>query len=225
MRKLRAVLIDDQEIVLNTLKVFLTIRNYEVLSYTRAAVCPIREGKGNFCSTDYPCTDVIITDFTLPGMNGLELLQEQLTHGCKLARENKAVMSASLDEECHKQIQQRGYAFFQKPVELSHLSVWLDECEKRVDLSAPLYSRRKETRHATHYEVRCLVDGTNDLVNGITINISDGGLCLELAAPLMERETVRIDTAHALIACRTASVEWVSRNQDGLYLAGLSCLH
>ena len=223
MRKRRAVVIDDEEIIVHLLKDFLSTRNYEVISYTRPVVCPIRDEKRNLCNTDYPCADVIITDFRMPGMNGLELLQEQSTHGCKLTRENKAVMSGHIDQESYKQIKRLGYAFFQKPIEFSEVSDWLDECEKRVDLSEPLGSRRKETRHVTHYEVRCVVNRTNELVNGMTINISDGGLCLKLAVPLMTRQTIDIDTAHPIIACRTASVQWVSRNQDGSYLAGLAC--
>ena len=223
MRKLRAVVIDDEKIIVHLLKDFLSTRNYEVISYTRPVVCPIRDEKGNLCKTDYPCADVVITDFRMPGMNGLELLQEQSTHGCKLARENKAVMSGHIDQESYKQIKRLGHAFFQKPIEFSEVSDWLDECEKRVDLSQPLGSRRKEMRHATHYEVRCLVDRTNELVNGMTINISDGGLCLKLTTPLMKRQTIRIDTEHPDIACRAASVQWVSQNQDGSYLAGLSC--
>jgi CheY-like chemotaxis protein len=188
-------------------------------------VCPIRDEREKNCSTDYPCADVIITDFKMPDMNGLELFREQSTRRCKLTRENKAVMSGYIDEESHKQIQQLGHAFFQKPIAFSRLSAWLGECEKRVDLSKPLCSRRKEVRHATYYKVRCLVDRTNEFLNGMTINISDGGLCLALSVPLMTRQTIHIDAAHALIACRTASVQWVRQNRNGLYLAGLSCLN
>ena len=223
MRKRRAVVIDDEEIIVDLFKDFFSTREYEVLSYTSPVVCPIRDENGNLCNTDYPCADVIITDFKMPGMNGLELLEEQTGHGCRLKRENKAVMSGNLDEENHRKIKQQGYAFFQKPINFSKFSAWLDECEKRVDLFQPLGSRRKETRHATRYGVRCLVDRTDKTVDGITVNISDSGLCLKLAIPLMTSLTIHISTAHAIIACRTASVRWVSRNTDGSYLAGLSC--
>jgi len=225
MRKRRAVVIDDEEIIVYVLRDFLSTRNYEVLSYTRPVVCPMLDQRGNLCNTDYPCADVIISDFALPGMNGLDLLQAQLMHGCKLTTENKAVMSGYIDEGCLEQIKRQGYAFISKPIEFSQLSAWLDECEKRVDLSKPLGSRRKETRYATYYEVRCSVDRTNEILHGVTINISDGGLCLKLAAPLRARQTIHIDASHTIIACRTASVQWVSRDQDGSYLTGLSCIN
>ncbi len=223
MRKRRAVVIDDEEIIVNVFKDFFSTRNYAVLSYTMPVVCPLRDEKGNLCNTDYPCADVIITDFEMPHMNGLELLQEQSKHGCKLQRENKAVMSGHLDEESHRKIKQLRYAFFQKPIDFSKFSAWLDECEKRVDLSQPLGSRRKETRYAIYSEVRGLVDRTDETVEGITVDISDSGLCLKLAIPLMTGQIIHISTAQAIMACRIASVRWVSRSPDGSYLAGLLC--
>jgi DNA-binding NtrC family response regulator len=223
MRKRRAVVIDDEEFIVEVLRDFFSTRGYEVLSYTNPIVCPIRDEKGNSCNTDYPCADVIITDFKMPGMNGVELLEEQSRHGCKLQRENKALMSGYLDAETYRKIKQRGYTFFQKPIDYSELSAWLDECEKRLDLFQPLGSRRKETRQEMHHEVQCLVDRTDTILDGITVNTSDSGLCLKLAAPLMTSQIIHISTAPSLIACRTASVRWVSRDPDGSYLAGLSC--
>jgi FixJ family two-component response regulator len=223
MRKRRAVVIDDEEIIVNLLKEYFLIRNYEVFSYTSPVVCPLRDENWNLCNTDYPCADVIITDFKMPRMTGLGLLQEQFRHGCKLTTENKAVMSGHLDEESYRKIKQLGYAFFQKPLDFIKLSIWLDDCEKRVDLSQPLGSRRKEPRHAIRYEVSCLVDRTEETVDGITLDISNSGLCLKLENPLMISQTIHISTAHPIIACDTASVRWISKHSDGSYLAGLSC--
>ncbi len=223
MRKRRAVVIADEEIIVDLFKDFFSTRKYEVFSFTSPVVCPICEKNGNLCNTSYPCADVIITDFNMPDMNGLELLQEQSKHGCKLRKENKALMSGYLDKESYRKVKQLGYAFFQKPIEFSEISAWLDECEKRVDLSQPLGTRRKERRHAIHYKVRCLVERIEETVDGITLDISDSGLCLKLKTPLMTSQTIHITTADAIIACRTASVRWVNRTPDGSYLTGLSC--
>jgi response regulator RpfG family c-di-GMP phosphodiesterase len=223
MRKRRAVLIDDEEIVVNMFKDFFSTRRYEVLSYTRPVVCPFPDENRYLCNTNYPCADVIITDINMSGMNGLELLQEQSRRGCKLKNENKAVLSKYLDEESCRKINQLGYAFFHKPIDLSKFLAWLDECEKRVDLSQRLASRRRERRHVTHYDVQCLFGSTGETVNGITVNISNSGLCLKLMVPPRTNQIIHIRTIHTLMACDTASVRWVSRNPDGSYLAGLSC--
>jgi len=223
MRKRRAVVIDDDEVIVNLFRDYLSTRNYEVFSYTVPVVCPLRDENWNLCNTDYPCADVIITDFNLPRMSGLGLLQEQARHGCKLLIENKAVMSGFLDSESYRKIKLMGYAFFEKPIDFPRLSAWLDECEKRVDLSQPLGSRRKEPRHSIQYAVRCLIAPTDETVDGVTLDISNSGLCLKLENPLEISQTIHISTALAVIACDTASVRWVGQGPDGSYLAGLSC--
>lgn len=223
MRKRRAVIIDDEESIIDLFKDFFSTRGYEVLAYTTPVVCPFPDENGNRCNTDYPCADVIITDFSMPGMNGYERLLEQSRRGCKLRKENKAVLSGYLDDESHLEIKQLGYAFFQKPIDWLKIVKWLEECEKGVDLSKPLVSRRKELRHITHYEVQCFLDSTDETVHGITEDISDSGLRLKLMVPVETNETIHISTQHAIIACATASVRWVSRNPDGSYMAGLSC--
>jgi FixJ family two-component response regulator len=226
MRKRRAIIVDDEEIIVQMLTNFFSARNYEVLAFNRAVVCPIQDKNERPCSTGYPCADVLITDFSMPGKNGLEMLAEQEQQGCKLIKENKAVMSGFIDDEHYRQIKSLGYAFFQKPFDFSVFSAWLDACETRMNLSDPLATRRKEIRHAIHqYNVQCLVDLTNELVNGKVVNVSTDGLCLQLDAPLMRKHKIHIDTLHPGLSCRTASVQWVTRNQDGSYLTGLSCLH
>jgi hypothetical protein len=71
-------------------------------------------------------------------MNGIELLQKQSQRGCKLDKRNKSIISGYIDEDTNKEIQKLNYSLFDKPIELSELSCWLSECNKRIDLSIPL---------------------------------------------------------------------------------------
>jgi hypothetical protein len=71
-------------------------------------------------------------------MNGIEFLNAQTQRGCKLDNRNKAIISGQMDNEQKKIVDRLGCKFFQKPFKLSDLSDWLDECEKRMDLSEPV---------------------------------------------------------------------------------------
>ena len=136
MRKIRIIIFDDDVVTLRLLKILLTDRNYEVLSFNEPIICPIYEKNTGNCTKDNQCADIIITDFEMPKMNGSELLQKQSERGCKVDIRNKAIISGNIDNE--NVIKKLGYAFFKKPIELSELIEWLNECEKRVDLSLPL---------------------------------------------------------------------------------------
>ena len=52
MRKWRAVVIDDEEIIVHLLKDCLSLGSYEVLSYTGPVICPISYEKIKRCSVD-----------------------------------------------------------------------------------------------------------------------------------------------------------------------------
>jgi hypothetical protein len=74
----------------------------------------------------------------MPRMNGIEFLQAQTQKGCMLDNRNKAIISGQMYNEQKKMVDRLGCKFFQKPFKLSELSEWLDDCEKRMDLSEPL---------------------------------------------------------------------------------------
>ena len=65
----RVLLVDDEEMVITSIRAFLSLETeYEILAYTRSedALRRIEEGP----------VDVIITDYLMPKMNGLQLLAE-----------------------------------------------------------------------------------------------------------------------------------------------------
>lgn len=138
MRKRRAIIYDDNEVILEMLKSFLANRGYEVLCFDGPSECPIYEEDARSCPKTHKCADLIITDLKMPRMTGIELLRQQAERGCKLDRKNKAIISGYAEEEDFEAIRELGCAFFKKPFELSDLSEWLEECEKRTDLSLPL---------------------------------------------------------------------------------------
>ena len=138
MRKPRVMLYDDDQIVLDMLKLFFIRRGYEVFDYIAPVVCPLKKNPSESCDNFQPCVDVIISDYQMPKMTGIELLQNQSKNGCKVATKMKVIMSGYSDENIIAQCNELGYSFFQKPFTFSKLSAWLNEHEKHFDLSQQL---------------------------------------------------------------------------------------
>jgi CheY-like chemotaxis protein len=140
MRKLKVIIFDDEATVLNLLKRWLSKKGCEVITFDEPTVCPILEKNTKDCLKENQCADIIITDFKMPRMNGIELLQHQSQKGCWIDISHKAIITAYMDDEIKRAIEKLGCAFFEKPFQLSEISDWVSDCEKRIDLSLPLCS-------------------------------------------------------------------------------------
>jgi CheY-like chemotaxis protein len=223
MRKPRAIIFDDEIFVLNMLKDFFLMRGYEVLSSSDpTSICPLYGDGGDACKNDHPCSDIMVTDFNMPGVNGVEILEYQARKGCKLDIRNKSVISGYIDDRNRQRVSQLGCNFLQKPFTLYALSEWLSACEKRIDLGNPLSTRRKEDRYESHREVTFRVGSTDQLFTGIAINMSPSGLCLKIPAPLRREDIVSLHAGH-FHSCQQASVRWVKKIDSNSYIAGLHC--
>jgi len=223
MRKPRVIIFDDEVFILNMLRDFFLMRGYEVLSYNDpTSICPIYGNGGNLCSSHDRCCDVMITDFSMPGVNGVELLEFQNRKGCRLDIRNKAVISGYIDDQNRTRVRQLGCSFFQKPFNLHELMEWLAACEQRIDLGQKVATRRKEQRFDSDREVVFRVPDSDAVYTGIAVNASTTGLCLKVPAPLQREQTIRFH-ASPFHSCSNASVRWVTRIDNGAYLAGVHC--
>ncbi len=223
MRKPRVIIFDDEVFILNMLKDFFLMRGYEVLSYSDpTSICPIYGKGGDLCSSHDRCGDVMITDFSMPGVNGVELLEYQSRKGCKLDIRNKAVISGYIDDQNRMRVRQLGCTFFQKPFNLHTLMEWLAGCEQRIDLSQQVATRRKEQRFDSDREVVFRVPDSDGVYTGIAVNTSPTGLCLKVPTPLHREQTINLH-ASPFHSCSNASVRWVARIDTGAYLAGVHC--
>ena len=138
IRKLRVNIFDDDVSNLKMLKSYLFRKDYEILTFDRPLVCPGNGAKSEKFSISNACADVMITDYQMPEMTGIEMLLQQVQRECKIDIRNKIVMSADLDAKGQKTLDGLGCTFFRKPFKLNELSACLDGCEKRIDLSKPL---------------------------------------------------------------------------------------
>jgi FixJ family two-component response regulator len=223
VRKRRAIIFDDEDLVLNMLTDVFQMRGYEVIGFREASdVCPLQGGDAAGCGV-LPCADVLLTDHHMPGMSGLELLRRQQDKGCVMDSRNKAVISGNLDGEKLQQITDMGCAFFQKPFSLQALLAWIDQCEARMDIGQSLVSRRREERFDNRGELTVRLPGSNEVLRVPAVNVSESGLCLEVPSRLQGEDLLSIIKMPLPTPFSQATVRWIRQNDSGSYLAGLRC--
>jgi len=221
MRKRRAILIDDDPFMLDMLKQLFEFRGYEVVAYGEPVCCPGYDGQAR-CDTMRPCGDILITDYSVPGMSGLELLREQVKMGCKITMKNKAVISGYLDDAVVAALDTMGCAYFNKPFIFPELVTWVSGCEQRMDLTMPLGFKRKESRQNCSSEVTFQLERSDILCRADVVNRSRSGLCVRVQHPLAVDQRLYLRTGIPL-SSGCLLVCWTRPASEGGYFAGMSC--
>lgn len=220
MRKRRAIIFDDDRIILKLLNDFLSYKGYEVICFAKPVVCPVYLHDGDRCPNT-PCADIMLTDFKMPGMTGIELLKQQKEKGCRLDMRNKAIMSGFMNgAETH--IPELGCAYFKKPFLLSELDAWIRECEERMPLSVPVGAQRKERREPVHIPVACFLPLRSEQFSGVVTNVSSSGFCLTTDQALSENDFLTLN-ADLPVSCCQAAVRWIRQLDNMSYMAGCFC--
>lgn len=132
MKPLNAMIFDDDPIVLTLLQKMLQRRGYEVHVYTNPVESPLYKSSGCPCSIpESGCPDVIISDFNMPGMNGVDLLESAMEKGCHCR--HLALISAQglVDADLHRVVKY-GTRYFTKPLDLDDFYAWLDRVEHQI---------------------------------------------------------------------------------------------
>jgi DNA-binding NtrC family response regulator len=221
MRKRRAIIIEPDAILLRLFRELFLAKEYEVFASPGAVVCPIHAENDSGLPIARPCADVLITDYALPGMSGLDLLEAQSRHGCALTPKNKALIAGFVPHEMLTSTRAQDFSFFEKPIKFSRLEAWIGECEARMSLSQPLAMPRKEERHSYSKDVPCVVRIGDRILNVAAINSSRSGLCVRMPLPLLTDQMVRVQTEFSVVS-PLAAVRWVTRLPDSTYLVGLN---
>jgi DNA-binding NtrC family response regulator len=133
LRKPRIIIFDDDPVFLHLLEAYFSMKKFEVRSFGQPVLC--------ICTADCcgdPCADIVITDFAMPGITGIEILAHQSLRKCPIDVKNKAVLSGKPPDECVDKMRGLAEAFFQKPFRMDELGEWAKECLRRADLSKPL---------------------------------------------------------------------------------------
>lgn len=221
MRKRRVILYDDDPAILEMLTLFFQELGYEVIAYSEPVDCAVYN-ENERCIVERPCADIVITDFEMPRMTGLELLERQVRRGCHLDSRNKAVFSGNLDPARTEAIRKLGCAVFHKPCRMSTLAAWALECEQRMDLTQPLGVKRREQREECRFSANFNVEDQDDPYVGEVVNRSRVGLCVQASKPLAVAQVLSLRPPVPLASIRF-EVRWTRPDGGGCFAGMLSC--
>ena len=131
LRTLKAVIVDDEPGMLSFLKQFLELRGYEVKAYGDPVYSPLYQSDGCPCLQQNECPDIIISDFSMPVVNGVELIGSFIDKGC-CCKHIAMIAGDGFNEEDLARMAKYGTYFFTKPIDLAELRVWLDRAEYEI---------------------------------------------------------------------------------------------
>ena len=224
-RKPRVLIFDDDAHILSMLERYFSLKGYDALAFDEPSSCSIYGDSADKCDNLYPCADMMITDFDMPHMNGVEMLERQKERGCRLHAVNKAVISGFMEDEYLEKVKAMGCAFFKKPFLLTALDPWIAECESRMDLSLPVGIRRSELRHPVHEEVAYRCGSCEEKRDAVVTNVSDSGLCLKVreSFPCGEGSIFLNGDFSFPESCQSAEVKWIRKEDEDSFAVGLAC--
>ena len=126
---MKAVILDDDPVFLDVLREVLGWRGYEVEVYSSPESCPIYKDSSCPCTEAQCCPDVILTDFNMPSVNGIEFVEELRRKGCT-CKHIALIAGKTRDVSLREQAALLGLTFIPKPVRLQQFEGWLAEAER-----------------------------------------------------------------------------------------------
>jgi len=128
----RIIILEDEEGSRKLLSLLLMRRGYEVVSASEPNLCPLYADLDTFCSHEFPCGDILLTDNRMPRMTGLQFIARQQERGCKGVVHNKAVISGTWRAQELETATRLGCKVFSKPYQIDEIFHWLDEREQTL---------------------------------------------------------------------------------------------
>jgi|SRR5208282_1306668 len=134
----RAVIFDDEDLIRFCLWQFFDRRGYEVFTFPEPHLCPLHAVQECPCPGDTSCADLIISDVSMVGTNGLDYIEKLLNKGCK--QRHFALMSGAFSDADVVRAAQMGCALFSKPLEMDVLKTWVEVVEQSILPERQLYN-------------------------------------------------------------------------------------
>ena len=104
-KKIRVLLLEDNEGVSGLLTTVLESRGYEVVKFDTPAICPLQKNPDCTCGDESRCADIVLSDLGMPFVTGIEFIKNLREKNCKAPY--VAMMSGNWqDDEIDKAIEQ-----------------------------------------------------------------------------------------------------------------------
>jgi CheY-like chemotaxis protein len=127
VKAMKVMILDDAPFILSLLAHIFHHRGYEVATYSNPTACPIYNESCQ-CQREQPCANIVISDYDMPLVNGLEFFEALRGKGCKCP--HMALVSGSLpDRDIMDRVAKLGVRFFTKPLHRNQIIDWLDQIE------------------------------------------------------------------------------------------------
>ncbi len=120
---MKIYLIEDEKSIRDTLKVYLENLGHHVVAEVEPFTCAVYHG--GVCSQEKACADVLIIDFHLPKINGLDFVSMLKENGCKGLITNVLLMSGDTSSIDREKAESLGCLVVQKPMRFSFVREWL----------------------------------------------------------------------------------------------------
>jgi CheY-like chemotaxis protein len=128
--KMRAVVIEDNDLIRDLLSRILDLRGYQVSSFSDPMAClKTIEEEAPLASGEAWC-DILITDLHMPLMTGLEYISVMSAREAPMPE--AAIMSGDWTEKDLREAKELGCTVFEKPFSIDDLREWLNRCEVRI---------------------------------------------------------------------------------------------
>lgn len=127
---MKVMVVDDEPAILVLMRTKLNRKGHTVLTYENPMECPLYDTTS--CpGPDNTCPDVIITDYDMPIVNGIDFLVNVLQRGCKC--NHIAIFTGKgLDEEDVNRMAKYGSRHFLKPLDFDEMFDWIDRVERKA---------------------------------------------------------------------------------------------
>lgn len=127
MEPCRVIIVDDEECIRHSLALYFAAMGCDVRALDRPAALDLEDFD--------PRRDVVLSDFHMPGQNGLDFLEALQREFPELTPDRIGLMSAALSDEDKERAKSRRYRIFNKPTHPETLHQWARSAARRATKS------------------------------------------------------------------------------------------